>query len=190
MCCQWKLKLFRILIIMLLLGMTGTASARELTVLVDNWPPYNFERNGTIVGISTELIEAALQKAHIQYKLAVYPFKRALATVQKNTDTMLFTVARIPQREDMFAWIGPLHPRRLYLFKLKNRTDIQINTLKDINKYRTGALAGGSVEQFFIANGIHENNYYLVSDSENLLKLLLKKELTLYLAILWTSLIK
>lgn len=164
---QKKTRLFNLLIIMLLLSIAKTVEAQELTIYVDNWPPYNFIKNDKIVGISTELIEAALQKASIQYKLVKYPFKRGLTTVQSTPNTMLYTVARIPQREDDFAWIGPLHPRKVYLFKLKNRTDIQINELGDIKKYRTGVLSGGSVEQFFINKGLPDDYYYLVNYSRS-----------------------
>jgi len=169
---QKKIKIFSLLIIIVLLGIVQTAKAQELTIFVDSWPPYNFMKNHKVVGISTELIEAALQKANIQYKLVERPFKRALETVKSTPFTMLYTVARIPQREDEFAWIGPLHPRKVYLFKLKGRTDIQINELGDIKKYRTGVLLGGSVEQFFISNGLTDD-YYLVNYSEQLLKMLL-----------------
>ncbi len=164
---------FKLLMIILLFGVVGTAKAQELTIYVDNWPPYNFVKNDKIVGISTELIETALQKANIQYKLVKYPFKRGLITVQSTPYTMLYTVARIPQRENEFAWIGPLHPRKVFLFKLKNRTDIQVDDLEDIKKYRTGVLSGGSVEQFFINNGLSDDEYHLVNYSEQLLKMLL-----------------
>ena len=176
---QWKMKSFEILIVILLLGVTGTAKAREVTIFVDNWPPYSFKKDDKIVGISTELIELALQKANIKYKLVTYPFKRALITVQNTPGTMLFTVARIPKREELFKWIGPLHPRRVYLYKLKTRADIQINNIVDIKKYRTGVLSGGSIEQFFISNNINKNNYYLISNSEQLLKMLFKQRVDL-----------
>ncbi|WP_320175124.1 transporter substrate-binding domain-containing protein [Maridesulfovibrio sp.] len=176
---QWKINLFKLLIIILLLGAVRNAQAYELTIFADNWPPYNFKKNNKIVGISTELIEAALQKSKIKYKIQTRPFKRALLTVQKKPDTMLFTVARIPQREDLFSWIGPLHPRRVYFFKLKNRTDIQIGGVDDIKKYYTGVLSGGSIEQFFNSNGFRDENYCLVSNSEQLLKMLFKKRIDL-----------
>lgn len=176
---RWKMKSLKILIIVLLLSFTATAKAQKLTIFVDNWPPYNFTRNGNIVGISTDLIEMALQKANIQYEFVVYPFKRALLTVQRTPNTMLYTVARIPQRENMFAWIGPLHPRKLYLYKLKNRTDILIHDVEDIKKHHTAVLSGGSVEQFFISNGFHEDNYDLVNKSKQLLKMLFAERVDL-----------
>ncbi|XXJ19808.1 substrate-binding periplasmic protein [Desulfovibrio caledoniensis] len=173
------MKSFKILLIILLLGFTTTATAHKLTIFVDNWPPYNFSKDGKIVGISTELIELALQNADIQYELVIYPFKRAFLTVQKTPDTMLYTVAKIPQREDLFAWIGPLHPRKVYLYKLRHRTDIQINNVEDIKKYRTGVLSGGSVEQFFISHGFATESYDLVSKSIQLLKMLIAERIDL-----------
>ncbi len=174
-----KLKSYMGLMIILLFGFAATAKAQKLTVFVDNWPPYNFKENGRIVGISTELIEAAMQKAKLQYKLKLYPFKRALITVQKTPNTMLFTVARIPQREDMFSWIGPIHSRKVHLYKLKNRADIQINNVEDIKKYHTGVLSGGSVEQFFITHGFQKEYYSLVINSPQLLKMLFKERVDL-----------
>ncbi|MFW5499153.1 MULTISPECIES: substrate-binding periplasmic protein [unclassified Maridesulfovibrio] len=179
MCYQWKINLCKILIIILLLGIAGNAQAYELTIFADNWPPYNFKKNNKVVGISTELIEAALQKAEIKYKIVIRPFKRALITVQKNPNTMLYTVARVPQREDLYSWIGPLHPRKVYLFKLKNRTDIQIDNVEDIKKYYTGVLLGGSIEHFFVSHAFHNKSYYSVSNSEQLLKILFKKRIDL-----------
>ena len=176
---QLVLKSYKIIIIILMLGFAVTAKAKEFTILVDNWPPYNFQENGTIVGISTELIKAALKKANIQYKLKIYPFKRALLTVKETPYTMLITVARIPQRENMYAWIGPLQPRRVGLYKLKNRTDIQIDDIDDIKKYRTGVLSGGSVEQFFIAHNFNAEHYSSVSKSTQLLKMLFKRRFDL-----------
>ncbi|BCS88237.1 substrate-binding periplasmic protein [Pseudodesulfovibrio sediminis] len=176
---RWKIASLNILIIILLFGVVGGAKAQNLTIFVDTWPPYNFEEDDKIVGICTELIEASLQKANVQYKLVVYPFKRALITVQKTPNTMFFTVARIPQREDMFAWIGPLHSRKVSLFKLKDRTDIQFNDIEDIKKYRTGVLLGGSVETLLIAKGFHKGNYHSIHKSSQLLKMLLEKRLDL-----------
>lgn len=174
-----KLKPFIGLMIILLLGFAATAKAQKITIFVDNWPPYNFKKNGRVVGISTELIQAALQKANIQYKLALYPFKRALITVQKIPNTMLFTVARIPQREDNFLWIGPIHSRKVYLYKLKNRADIQIKNVEDIKKYHTGVLSGGSVEHFFITHGFQNKDYSLIFNSPQLLKMLFKNRVDL-----------
>ncbi|MBB1300254.1 transporter substrate-binding domain-containing protein [Pseudoalteromonas sp. SR44-8] len=169
-----------ILLLSLLSNININANAQdpepELTILLNDWPPYNFNKGGKLVGISTELVEAALQKANIKYKLLVYPFKRALYTVQETPNTLLFTVARIPELENMYKWIGPLHTREVYLYKLNSRSDIQINKIADIKQYKTSVLMGGSVEQFLKRNHFQENiDYYVTVNSEQILKALFKK---------------
>ena len=177
--CQRNMKSVAVSLCIIFCCFAGTASARELTIFVDHWPPYNFKKDDKIVGICTELIEAALKEAGMPYRFLIYPFKRALLTVKRTPDTMLFTVARVPQRENMFKWIGPLHPRKVCLYRLKHRTDIRIRTVEDIKRYRTGVLLGGSVEQFFITRGFQKDDYMLVPHSEQLIKRLIKNRVDL-----------
>lgn len=66
-----------------------------------------------------------------------------------------------------------------YLFKLKDRTDIQINDIEDSKKYRTGVLLGGSVEALLLAKGFHKGDYYSTRKSSQLLKMLIEKRLDL-----------
>lgn len=166
--------------ILLFLTLSTSLQAKELTVLISDWAPYNFKQNDKVVGISTDLVEAALNRSGLEYKILIYPFKRALYTVENTPNTLLFTVARINQRENRFKWIGPLYPRQVYLYKLKSRTDIQINSIKDIKRYRTGALLGGTVEQYFKTNNFQENDDYLITtNSAQLLKILLKQRVDL-----------
>ena len=149
--------------------------AQEITVIVSEWPPYNFTKEDKVVGISTELIERALKKANIEYKLVIYPFKRALNTVQKTPYTMFYTVARTAELENKYKWIGPLHNIDVYLYKLNSRSDIKINSLADIKDYKTSVLMGGSVENFFMHNWFKEDiNYDVKVNSKQLLKALFK----------------
>lgn len=165
-----------ILLLSLLSNVNAQEQEPELTILLNDWAPYNFKEGSKVVGISTELVEAALQKANIKYKLLVYPFKRALYTVQETPNTLLYTVARIPELEHMYKWIGPLHTREVYLYKLNSRSDIQINNIADIKQYKTSVLMGGSVEQFLKRNHFQENkDYFVTVNSEQILKALFKK---------------
>ena len=76
----------------------------------------------------------------------------------------------------MYKWIGPLHTREVYLYKLNSRSDIQINKIADIKQYKTSVLMGGSVEQFLKRNHFQENiDYYVTVNSEQILKALFKK---------------
>ena len=38
---------------------------------------------------------------------------------------------RSGKREGLFKWVGPLAPRKMWLYKLKKRKDINVKTLED-----------------------------------------------------------
>ncbi len=42
---------------------TGTAFAQKLTIYTEEFPPYNFTEGNEIVGVSTEVVEAVMNKA-------------------------------------------------------------------------------------------------------------------------------
>lgn len=153
--------------------------AESLIFYTDHWAPYNFVEHNKIQGISTELLEAALRQTHFQYEIKVQPWKRAFFVVQETPYTALYTVNRSPQREALFKWVGPLYPGDVYLFKLKARQDINIETLNDVASYRIGVLREGSVHRYLLANGVQEAQLNLVSYADQHLKMLLSGRLDL-----------
>ncbi|MDJ0884629.1 MAG: hypothetical protein QNJ48_10730 [Desulfobacterales bacterium] len=101
---------------------------RQLLIPTEEWPPYNFMKDGEVVGLSTDLVKkAVLARAEINCRLEVWPRKRAYTTTLKQPYTLLYTTSRTAQREHLFKWIGPLYPRQLHLFKLKSRKEIRID---------------------------------------------------------------
>lgn len=150
---------------------------RQLLIPTEEWPPYNFMKDGEVVGLSTDLVKAMLARAEIDCRLEVWPWKRAYATTLKQPYTLLYTTSRTAQREHLFKWIGPLYPRQLHLFKLKSRKDIRIDGWESLKKYEIGVLRGGSVEELLQSKGFEaENHYWPVSEVEqNLRKIFLQR---------------
>ena len=148
----------------------GLALAEKLVVYTEEFPPYNFTKDGQVIGISTDLVVAALEEAGLEYQLTVLPWKRAYVQTLKQKNTLLFTTSRTIKRESLFIWVAALYPRRIDLFKLKKRSDISVASFEDLNKYQIGVLRGGSVEEELSAKGI-KSLQAVNTDSSNLLKL-------------------
>ena len=83
-------------------------SDEKLTVLTEDWPPFNYKENGKVVGISTDLVLATLVKAGFAYEIRMYPWKRAYQITVGTPNTILFTTSRTTIREKLFKWVGPL----------------------------------------------------------------------------------
>ncbi len=112
--------------------------AESLTIVTENFPPYNFEENGQPKGLSTEVVQAVLSETGLECDILFYPWARAyrLSQIQKNT--LIYSIARIPEREDMFHWIGVIAPYKTSFYKLRSNDRIVVNSLADAKQFSIG----------------------------------------------------
>jgi len=134
----------KLLCVSLLLA--GNAWAGGVTLTTENAPPYNFSNDGgkTVVGSATETVQELFQRAHIPYKIKMYPWVRALDMARFEADTCVFSTTRTPEREKTFQWVGPLAPNSWVFFARADST-IRLNLLDDARKFRVGGYRGDAV---------------------------------------------
>ena len=89
-------------------------------------------------GVSTEVVLAVLKEVNVKAKIELYPWARAyqIATTKKNH--LIYSIGRIPERENLFHWVGTIAPYKTSLYKLKIRKDIKIGSLNDAKRYTIG----------------------------------------------------
>ncbi len=152
-------------------------TAAEVAVVTEEWIPYNFVYKGQVIGISTEIVKQALQRAGITIaggRVRLMPWARAYYTVQHSRNTLIYTILRTPERESLFKWVGPLvPPDSFYFFKLASRHDIRLRSLVDARPYRIGILKDSVHGQFLRRHGFGVSSLDPVSyQVQNLKKLL------------------
>ncbi|WP_108652042.1 substrate-binding periplasmic protein [Dongshaea marina] len=160
--------------ILLILGFLGALLPRlsysadsVLLLLTEEWRPYNYRQGDRIIGIGTELVEATLKRAKVPYKLKMLTWKGAYEQTLRRPNTLLYTTSRTEKREKLFHWIGPLFPKRHYLYKLSSRQDIRIKKFDDLKKYRLGVIQGGSTQEYLESKGLVEGiNFFTVRKSQ------------------------
>lgn len=123
---------------------SAASPADTLQMYTEELPPLNYRDGDRVVGYSTAVARRILSMAGLHGQFHVFPWKRAYAIVQQQPDTVLYTMARTEQREDLFQWVGPLAPRRIYLYRLSRRSDIHLNSLTDVRPYRVVGLRGSA----------------------------------------------
>lgn len=130
-------------------------SLPQLNVVTEEWLPYNYtDENGKVIGRATEKVKYILDDAGVDYEIRVYPWVRAMKLATEQPNTLIYSIFRTPEREDLFHWVCPLlQPVREYLFKLNSRADIQINSLEDAKNYITAIVRGSVGYNFLIAEG-------------------------------------
>lgn len=158
---------------------TACGYAADIQAVTYEWPPYNYTDNGKITGISKEIVEEILNRAEIKADFVVYPWGRGLMMAKTKKNVLIYTMRRIPERENLYKWVGPITPpSNSYLYKLKKRKDIAVHSLNDAKKYSIGVIKGDSMHQYLLSQGFEEGKNIEVVPKEilNLKKLFFWKD--------------
>ncbi|WP_338846197.1 transporter substrate-binding domain-containing protein [Massilia sp. W12] len=128
------------LLALFMLFCSTAAVGQALRVLTEETHPLNYTEGGKVGGYSTGLLQATLRHAGLQAEIEVMPWRRAMQLTLLQPNTLLYSTARIPEREQQFLWIGPLSPINIYAYKLRKRTDLQAASVHELARYRTGMV--------------------------------------------------
>ena len=150
----------------------ATAWAQPVTVVTEEFPPYDYtDGQGAVQGLSTDVVRAVLGDLDLQVEIRVLPWARAYKLAVENPNTLLFSVVRTEQREPLFHWVGVVCDVRSYIYKLRSRTDIDARALSDLHPYTIGVVRGWAGESYLRDNGFE--NLEAVADSDlNIKKLI------------------
>lgn len=166
---------------MLLFSFEESAFAADtsysLKVYTEHLPPYNHLENGEFTGFSTDILKAMLKEAGIEAHFTLLPWGRAYMNASTEADSLLYTTTRTPEREPYFEWIGPIGPRKMLLFKLRERSDIQIRSKEDLRKYRVGIVRDTSAMKLVVERGLFSKQQIdeAPSTTSNMKKLFFKR---------------
>ena len=125
---------------LLCFSLSASAHAAEpLRVVLEVSPPHQTLDNGKVGGLTTTVVEAMLQHAGLTPAYEVYPWARAFRIAATTPDVLIYNMARTPDREAQFEWIGIVNSYKFGFVKLRERKDIKVSQLADIKHYVIGA---------------------------------------------------
>lgn len=119
--------------------MVTELSAEPLRVVLELSPPHQTVNNGKVAGLTTAVVDDMLQHAGLTPSYEVYPWARAFHIAATTPNVLIYNMARTPERESQFEWIGTVASYKFGVLKLRRRTDIHVQQLSDIAKYVMGA---------------------------------------------------
>ena len=127
-----------------------------LKVVTENFPPYNFQVDGDAKGISTEVVLAMIKHAELEADIQFYPWPRAYRTAQIEPNTLIYSIARIPERESLFEWIGAIAPYRTSFYKLKSNTKLHIHSLEEARSHHIGVSQEDVIKTYLENRGFDQ----------------------------------
>jgi len=148
------------------------ALAVKITVLTENFAPFQIVTPTSIEGLSTEIISATLKESELKYTIEAYPWSLSYNRAKEQVNTCIYSIARSPQREMLFQWIGHITTDKISLYSLATNNRI-ITSLEDAKQYKTAVIKDDVVHQYFLSEGFIENeNLYALSNYDMLLEFL------------------
>ncbi|WP_169741325.1 substrate-binding periplasmic protein [Andreprevotia chitinilytica] len=79
-----------------------------LQLITEELPPLSFTRDGQLHGCAYEMVEEIQRRTGSEVPVQVMPWARGYYIAQHEPMTGLFTALRIPEREKLFQWVGPI----------------------------------------------------------------------------------
>lgn len=154
----------------------STRADTSFVLLTENFPPYNmatdgknFAQESNIKGIAVEVVRETFKRAGIGYNLTLrFPWDRIYKLAMENPGYGVFVTARLPEREKLFKWVGPIGPDD-WILLARADSPIQLSTLEAARAYRIGAYKGDAIAMELARQGMKPIT--VLSDKDNARKL-------------------
>lgn len=164
-----------IIAVVLLLCPVLAGAGDNLLVLTEENPPLNYSQDGSVTGCVTEIVRRLLKTTgNESTPIELYPWARAYKVAQERDNVVLYTTARTKDRETLFKWVGPVGERDMWIWKLRERTDIQVTSLDDAKRYSFSIVPKSAGELYLSAHGFSEQQLkYMPHDTQTVTTFLL-----------------
>ncbi|KIH86095.1 substrate-binding periplasmic protein [Pseudomonas batumici] len=149
-----------------LLLLAGAARAADtadtsLVLLTENFPPYNMAKNGknfaqdeNIEGIAVDIVRETFKRAGVPYSLTLrFPWERIYKLALEKPGYGVFVMARLPERETLFKWVGPIGPDD-WVMLARADSQLVLEALQQARKYKIGAYKGDAIAETLARQGL------------------------------------
>lgn len=120
-------------ILMTLWLATALSLASEFTIITEEYPPFNYTNNKELTGVSTDILEEMCKRLNHPFTPEVLPWARGYLMAKTKDNIILYSTTRIPSREKLFKWVGPLVTNHLGFF-IKRGSGVKIENYEDAKK--------------------------------------------------------
>lgn len=109
-------------------------------------------QDGRVVGIGPDQMREIMARAGITYTIELLPWKRAYAAASERANACVFYTTRIPEREKLFKWVGPIDEAQ-WVLMARADSSIRLGTLEDARPYTIGTYSGDARDQYLRERG-------------------------------------
>lgn len=108
---------------------------------MENFTPFNFERNGVYDGIDTRILNEAAKRAGASLKHIPRPWKRAIRDFELERSDALFQLSGNGDWLEKYYPVGPIRPNKRVLFVLNTSKHHSFGGFKSLKGARIGVIS-------------------------------------------------
>ena len=147
-------------------GLANTWAVEKVLVVTEQFPPFNYQENNSIKGISTTILKRLMEEASLDYHLEIVPWKRAYETTLNRPNTLIYTIAKTASRRDKFHWVGKISNRKVSLFRLRERHDLEKMTFDEAKtKAKIATVQGDASTEMILNLEFNRENLTIIHDT-------------------------
>ena len=136
----------------------------NLSIYTENSPPASYLAGDRLQGRAVDIVREILRRLQMPEAIEIVPWARGYALATSQPNVALFSTTRLPQREKLFKWVGPIYSQT-WGFYGKKGSGIQINSLEEARRVaRIGTYHKDAKEQYLHSKGFRN----LVSANKNI----------------------
>jgi polar amino acid transport system substrate-binding protein len=151
-----------------------TPSVKDLTYITHQFPPFNFQKDGTLQGTSVDLLELVWKRMGVSLNRSIIeflPWTEGYQRTLNEKNTVLFATARLTERERLFKWVGPIGSDAKVLLAKKDK-NLTITGPEDLKNYRIGAVKDDSAMRLLLDDGARKEDLVVERMSKPIIEML------------------
>ncbi len=126
-------------------GMAG-AAAPALRIVTTDVPPLVVERGGARPGALHEIVTELCTRLERKPQLQFFPWKRAIFLATHMSQTTIFPLTRLSERESLFRWLAQLYEEQ-YTFLAPRGRGFDVRKYEQMRDKRITLLRGSSLQE-------------------------------------------
>nr|WP_295782975.1 transporter substrate-binding domain-containing protein [Rhodoferax sp.] len=144
------------IILLFLAGLlsSGMLLAQSLSIYYEDNKPLQFRgADGKPAGFAADVVREIQRRTDNTDEIQLVPWARGLNRLNSNPNTLLFSMARTAERDNLYQWIGPIFDNSYALY-VKADSPLLISNLEDAKKVASiGVYRGDVRDQVLTALG-------------------------------------
>jgi len=140
--------------------------SQSLVAVTEERGLLQYQQDGVAKGPSVDIFNMLMMEAKLSAKIEFYPWKRAFNKSLREDNTLIFSIARIKEREDKFHWLLKVSDFiRTFVYKKGTQPVVSFEQARG----KTISVVRGSIgHQVLVKNGFNKELYIVTSLEESI----------------------